>query len=381
MSRPSGVAGRPTVSGVAKVDRRTKELVNRLGTDDVAVIDHEDLDRVAAETLVVARPVAVVNAAASMSGRYPNVGPLLLTQAGIPLVDGAGPAVMSIEEGATVTIDDGRVLVGGEEVAAGTPQTTESLNERIEAARSTMGAELERFAENTLSYIRAEGHLLVDEPDVPSVPGIDFRGRHVLIVVRGVDYKEDLAMLRRSGYLAEEKPILVAVDGGADALLEIGKTPDLIIGDFDSVSEAALRCGARLVVHGYRDGRAPGGRRLEDLGLPYEVYGSEGTSEDIAMLLAYEKGCELIVAVGTHNSMVEFLDKGRAGMASTFLVRLKVGPMLVDAKGVSRLYRSTVRSRDLIAMVLAAVFTMVVIVLVSEPIRLVIRTYWVTLTS
>lgn len=381
MSQPSTVTGHPVVSGVARVDHRTKALVTRLGPDDIAVIDHEDLDRVAAETLVRARPVAVVNAAESMSGRYPNVGPLLLTEAGIPLIDGTGEAVMWISEGATITVDRGRVLVDGTEVASGTPQTTESLNERIDVARATMGAELERFAENTLSYIRAEGHLLVDEPDVPAVPGIDFRGRHVLIVVRGIDYKEDLAILRRSGYLAEQKPILVAVDGGADALLEIGKKPDLIIGDFDSVSEEALQCGARLVVHGYRDGRAPGGQRLEELGLPYEVYGSEGTSEDIAMLLAYEKGCELIVAVGTHNSMVEFLDKGRAGMASTFLVRLKVGPMLVDAKGVSRLYQSTVRSRDLIAMVLAAVFTMTVIVLVSEPIRLVIRTYWVSLTS
>ena len=381
MSQASTVEEQPTLSGVAKVDHRTKVLVSRLTDGDIAVIDHEDLDRVAAETLVAARPRAVVNAARSMSGRYPNVGPLLLTEAGIPLIDDVGPDVMSVVEGATISIDGNRVLFDGYEIGVGTRQTTETLTERIDVARSTMGAELERFAENTLTYIRAEGHLLVDEPHVPEVPGLDFRGRHVLIVVRGIDYKEDLEILRRSGYIAEQKPIIVAVDGGADALLEMGRTPDLIIGDFDSVSERALRSGAKLVVHGYRDGRAPGAERLDELGLDYEVYGSEGTSEDIAMLLAYEKGCELIVAVGTHNSMVEFLDKGRAGMASTFLVRLKVGPMLVDAKGVSRLYKSTVRTRDLVFMVLAAVFTMVVIILVSEPIRLVIRTYWVSLTS
>jgi uncharacterized membrane-anchored protein len=381
MSRQSTAWSHPVVSGVARVDRRTKDLVSRLRPGDIAVIDHVDLDRVAAEGLVDARPMAVINAAASMSGRYPNVGPLLLTEAGIPLIDGAGPEVMAITDGATVTIDGGRIIVGDDAVASGELQTTASLAERLGDAKLTMGAELERFAENTLTYIRAEGHLLVDEPEVPEVPGIDFRGRHVLIVVRGIDYKNDLELLRRSGYLAEQQPILVGVDGGADALLEMGRTPDLIIGDFDSVSEQALRCGARLVVHGYRDGRAPGAERLDVLGLEYEVYGSEGTSEDIAMLLAYEKGCELIVAVGTHNSMVEFLDKGRAGMASTFLVRLKVGPMLVDAKGVSRLYRSTVRTRDLVGMVLAAIFTMMVIILISEPIRLIIRTYWVTLTS
>jgi uncharacterized membrane-anchored protein len=381
MTQPSAVSGRPALSGVARVDRRTKELVSRLQPGDIAIIDHEDLDRVAAETLAAAQTAAVINASASMSGRYPNTGPLVLTAAGIPLVDDAGSEVMAIEEGSRVTIEDGRIRVGDVEIATGERQSHEGLEQRIAVARATMGAELERFAENTLRYIQAEGHLLVDDPDVPEVPGIDFRGRHVLIVVRGIGYKDDLQLLRRSGYISDQKPVLIAVDGGADALLELGRTPDVIIGDMDSVSERALRCGARLIVHGYRDGRAPGGQRLDDLGLEYEVYGSEGTSEDIAMLLAYEKGCELIVAVGTHNSMVEFLDKGRAGMASTFLVRMKVGMMLVDAKGVSRLYKSTVRTRDLFLLVLAAVFTMVVIVLVSEPIRLVIRTYWVSFTS
>jgi uncharacterized membrane-anchored protein len=381
MTQPTSVSDQPSLSGVARVDRRTKALIARLQPGDIAIIDHEDLDRVAAETLVGARPGAVINASASMTGRYPNTGPLALTEAGIPLIDVAGADVMAIEEGSRITIRHGTIFLGDDEVARGERQTHEGLEDRILAAKSTMGAELERFAENTLRYIQAEGHLLIDEPDVPEVPGVDFRGRHVLIVVRGAGYKDDLQLLRRSGYIADQKPVLIAVDGGADALLAMGRKPDVIIGDMDSVTEEALSCGARLIVHGYRDGRAPGASRLDDLGLEYEVYGSEGTSEDIAMLLSYEKGCELIVAVGTHNSMVEFLDKGRAGMASTFLVRMKVGMMLVDAKGVSRLYKSTVRTRDLLLLVLAAVFTMTVIVLVSEPIRLVIRTYWVSFTS
>lgn len=371
----------PEVGGVARVGRRTKELVARLGQGDVAIIDHEDLDRVAAEGLVAARPRAVVNASESMSGRYPNVGPLALLEAGIPLIDGAGPAVMEIVDGSSVQVSGGRILVGGQEIAVGRRAAVDELQARLDESRASMGAELERFAENTLRYIQSEGHLLVDEPDVPDVDGVDFRGRHVLIVVRGIDYREDLEILIRSGYLSEQKPILVGVDGGADALLEMGRTPDLIIGDFDSVSESALRCGAKLVVHGYRDGRAPGAERLEEMGLAHEVYSSAGTSEDIAMLLAYEKGCELIVAVGTHNSMVEFLDKGRPGMASTFLVRLKVGPILVDAKGVSRLYKATVRTRDLLLLVLAAVFTLAVTIMVSDPLRLVIRTYWVSFTT
>ncbi len=129
------------------------------------------------------------------------------------------------------------------------------------------------------------------------------------------------------------------MDGGADAIRDAGFTPDIIIGDFDSVGEETLRCGAELIVHAYPGGRAPGAQRLEELGLEHLRFELAGTSEDIAMLLAYELGADLIVAVGTHSSMEDFLDKGRAGMASTFLVRLKVGRILIDAKGVNRLYR------------------------------------------
>jgi uncharacterized membrane-anchored protein len=369
------------VIGVARVDRRTKRLVKRLQPGDIAVINHEDLDRVAAETLVDAAPAAVVNAAASISGRYPNLGPLLLCQAGIPLIDGVGPEVMeSVEEGVAVTIDGDRVMVGSEVVATGVRQTARSVDAAIDGARANMGPELERFAANTAEYIHQEIELLTGTLDVPDVD-CDIAGRHVLIVVRGIDYKKDLSLLAQSGYLRGERPVLIGVDGGADALLARGAVPDMIIGDFDSVSERALRCGAQLIVHGYTDGRAPGAERLDDLGLPYTVFSAPGTSEDVAMLLAYEKGAELMVAVGTHNSMVEFLDKGRAGMASTFLVRMKVGDALVDAKGVSRLYRSSVRTSDLLWMILAAVFTLAVALTLSEPVRLVLRAFWRSLFS
>lgn len=370
-----------TLTAVARVDTRTKRLVKRAQPGEILVIDHADLDRVAAETIVDAQVGGVINASQSVSGRYPNLGPLLVCAAGIPLVDDVGPEVMeAIAEGDVVTIAGADVLVDGQVVGSGTRQSMQALEDRIETARQSMGAELERFAENTLSYLSEERHLLLDEPDIPAID-LDMKGRHVLIVVRGAEYKDDLDTLRRSGYLGEMHPLLIGVDGGADALLEIGHTPDLIIGDMDSVSERALRCGATLVVHGYRDGRAPGSKRLDELGLEHVVYAAAGTSEDIAMLLAYEKGAELIVAVGTHSSMVEFFDKGRAGMASTFLVRMKVGPILVDAKGVSRLYHHTVRKGDLALLVLSAVFTLVIIILISEPVRLVLRGYWLTLTS
>ena len=379
MARPARTPDEHT--GMARVDTRTKRLVKRVQPGEIMVIDHADLDRVAAETIVEAQAGGVVNASASMSGRYPNLGPLLVCAAGIPLIDDVGVEVLeAVAEGQLVTIAGGDVLVDGKVVAHGVRQTMELLEDRIETARQSMGAELERFAENTLSYLSQERHLLLDEPDIPDIE-LEMKDRHVLIVVRGPEYKEDLDALRRSGYLAELRPLLIGVDGGADALLEIGRTPDVIIGDMDSVSERALRCGAQLVVHAYQDGRAPGAKRLDDLGLEHVVYAAAGTSEDIAMLLAYEKGAELIVAVGTHSSMVEFFDKGRAGMASTFLVRMKVGPILVDAKGVSRLYHRSVRKGDLALLVLSAVFTLAVITFISEPVRLVLRGYWLTLTS
>jgi uncharacterized membrane-anchored protein len=356
------------VAGPVRIDRRTKRLLGRLQPGDVAVIDHEDIDRIAAEGLVQASPAAVVNVGRSISGRYPNVGPLLLAAAGIPLVDDVGPDVFdAVAEGQVVRVEDATVYFGDQIVAKGTRQTIESLEARHEAARQAIGDELERFVENTLEHVRRERHLLTDSPDLPSLQ-TRFAGRHVLVVVRGLDYREDLDALR--SYIREVRPVLVGVDGGADALLEVGLRPDVIIGDFDSVSTAALRTGAELVVHAYPGGDAPGAARLDELGLPYVQFPAAGTSEDVALLLAYESRAELIVAVGTHASMVEFLDKGRAGMASTFLVRLKVSDRLVDAKGVNRLYRSRVRKSDLLFLVLAALFAVLVMVAVSEPLRL-----------
>ncbi len=372
------------VVGTARVDERTKDLVAHLQAGEVAVIDHEDLDRIAAEGLVRCQPAAVLNAAVSSTGRYPNEGPLVLLEAGIPLVDDLGPELLRrIADGDRVVVSGGRIALAEEPervVVEGRRQSTAAVRAVHLESRSNMGGALNSFVENTVEFIDANRDILDDEIDVPDL-GRDWHGRQVLLVVRGNDYREDLLLLRQMGYVREVRPVLLAVDGGADALLELGMRPDVIIGDMDSVSDDALRCGARLVVHGYRDGRAPGAERLRRLGLDHAVFTASGTSEDIAMLLAYGLGAELIVAVGTHSSMVDFLDKGRAGMASTMLTRMKVGPVLVDAKGVSRLYQGRLRKRDLAMLVLAALFAMIVVVLISEPIRLLIRANWVLLTG
>jgi uncharacterized membrane-anchored protein len=350
-------------AGPVRLDRRTKRLVGRLRPGDVAVIDHVDLDRVAADALVAVGVAAVLNAKPSISGRYPNLGPEVLVQAGVPLVDDLGEVLFErLREGDLVRVEGGTVYLGEETVATGTRQDTESVGTAMVDAREGLSVQLEAFAANTMEYLRQERDLLLDGVGVPDVD-TKISGRHVLIVVRGYDYQADLDVLRP--YIREFKPVLIGVDGGADALVEAGYSPDLIIGDMDSVSDDVLRCGAEVIVHAYPDGRAPGLERVHKLDVPAQTFPAAATSEDLAMLLADERGATLIVAVGTHATLVEFLDKGRGGMASTFLTRLKVGGKLVDAKGVSRLYRQNISGSSLLLLVLSAIAAMASAVAVS----------------
>ena len=363
MRRSRQAPGLPGIAGTVRLDRRTKDLTKRLQPGDIAVIDHLDIDRVSADALVSCKVAAVVNAAASTSGRYPNLGPEILVAAGIPLLDAVGREVFgAVREGEQVRRDGSTLYRGEQVVAAGELLSFESVEAAMAEARSGLATQLEAFAANTMEYLLKERDLLLDGVGVPVVR-TDFEGRHALIVVRGYDYKEDLAVLRP--YIREYRPVLLGAAGGADALVEAGYRPDMVVGDMDSVSDATLRSGAEIVVHAYADGRAPGLQRVQDLGVQGVVFPAAGTSEDVAMLLADEKGASLIVAVGTHATLVEFLDKGRAGMASTFLTRLRVGGKLIDAKGVSRLYRSRISTAALLLLVLAALVTMTAAFLVS----------------
>lgn len=345
------------ISGTIRSDTRTKDLTRRLSAGEIAVIDHEDLDQVSAYALVGCRPAAVVNAAASTSGAYPNLGPQILIEAGIPVIDRAGPQVMSmLSEGTVAQVRDGDVMVDGVVVAQGHRLDARSVQAAREQAKTQVSAQIEAFARNTVDYVRAEQDLLLDGIDLPNLR-TPVNGRYALVVVRGYTYKEDLQTLRP--FIREADPVLIGVDGGADALLELGHRPDLIVGDMDSVSDTALTSGAEVVVHAYRDGTAPGVERVRALGVKDAVIlPATGTSEDVAMLLADGLGASLIVAVGSHATLVEFLDKGRKGMASTFLTRLRVGSKLVDAKGVSLLYRSRISTLSLLWLVVAGLVAM-----------------------
>jgi uncharacterized membrane-anchored protein len=354
-------------SGVARLDRRTKRLVKRLGPDDIAIIDHRDIDRASAEELLESRVRVVFNVSPSVTGRFPNVGPLELVRGGIRLIDCPGAELFEdVKEGEALVVRGAGLYRNGTRLAAGHVHTEDELESALAEQRARVTDALESFAENTLHHVRDESKLLSEGVQVPQLK-TSFRDRHALVVARAPEAKRDLRIVR--SYIREFKPILIGVDGGADRLLEAGYSPDIVVGDMDSVSDKALRSGAEIVVHAYAGGRAPGRERVDRLGLPSALLPAPGMSEDVAILLAYEKGAELIVAVGTRFNLTEFLERDRAGMSSTFLTRLKVGDILVDARGVSRLFRARAGVGPLLAFVGAGLAAIVAAVAVSSDLR------------
>jgi len=364
------------LTGVVRLGKKTKHLVKRLKSNEIAVIDHHDIDRVAAEGLVDAGVSAVLNCSVSTSGSYPNAGPLIVAEAGIPLVDVLEEDLFSLlKDGDTVTveIEGAKILAAGSVVAEGELQSLEKVRSRHAELRTRVDEALERFAKNTVEHMQEEGELLAGTLKLPQLT-TEFDGRPALVVVRGVDHKRDLRTLKP--YIRDLNPVLVGVDGGADAILEYGFKPDMIVGDMDSASEKTLSCGAELVVHGYPDGRAPGKDILERLGLDYKIVPAPATSQDVAMLIAVERGATLIVSVGSHMNLLEFLDKGRPGMASTFLTKLRVGELLIDAKGVSRLYHPRPGMKPLALVFLVGLVVLSVVVVMTPGLRELAELLW-----
>jgi uncharacterized membrane-anchored protein len=354
-------------TGTARLDRRTKRLVKRLGPDDIAIIDHADIDRASAEELLESRVRVVFNVAPSVTGRFPNVAPLALVRGGVRLIDCPGAELFEdVKEGEALVVRGAGLFRNGTRLAAGHVHTEDELERVLADQRARVTDALENFAENTLRHVREESRLLSEGVQMPQLR-TSFRDRHALVVARAPEAKRDLRTVR--SYIREFKPILIGVDGGADRLMEAGYKPDLVVGDMDSVSDKALTSGAEIVVHAYAGGRAPGRERVDRLGLPSALLPVPGMSEDVAILLAHEKGAELIVAVGTRFNLTEFLERDRAGMSSTFLTRLKVGDILVDARGVSRLFRPRMGVGPLLAFAGAGIAAIVAAVAVSSDLQ------------
>lgn len=365
------------LAGTARLGRRTKLLVRHLVRGDIAVIDHRDIDRISAEELIAAGAVAVLNCSASSSGAYPNLGPQLLVEAGVHLVDMPDDALFRVlSDGDPVSVRAGEVLRRGVSIAHGEVLDLARVRAETSARRREIGEALERFAANTIQHMREERELLAGRIDLPRFR-TEFRDRQALVVVRGIDHQRDLRALK--AFIRDVRPVIVAVDGGADAVLEAGLKPDMIVGDMDSASEQALGSGAELVLHCYSDGSAPGRERLERLGLAHETLPAPGTSQDVAMLIAAERGARLIVSVGSQFNLLEFLDRHREGMSSTFLTRLRIGEILVDAKGVSRLHRPSPGLAPLLAVIVSGLLAMFAVIWLTPALRDVIDLLWLKL--
>lgn len=355
----------PGLTGAARVDRRTDALLRRVSAGDIAVLDEIDIDKRAADVLVAAEVAGVVNAAPSISGRFPNLGPEILVGAGIPLVDNVGSDVLrNVKDGARLRLHDGVVYVGDKEVGRGIVQTPESVADAMIQAKTGMSAQLEAFSANTIEFLRQERTLILDGVGVPEV-AVQLAGRHALVVAAGTDHVADLAALKP--YIREYRPALIGVDGGADALRRAGYRPDLIVGDPRGIEIETLCCGAEVVIPADPDGHAPGAERIQDLGIGAVPFPASGNAEDLALLLADEHGAGLVITVGVRATLHEFLDRGRSGSnPSTFLTRLKLGGgTLIDGKAVAALYRNRVSAGIVVLLLLAVLAAMGAAMLVS----------------
>jgi uncharacterized membrane-anchored protein len=354
----------PGLTGLAKVDRHAEALARRVGRGDIAVFDQVDLDRRTADALVAAGVAGVVNAAPSISGRFPNLGPEILVAAGIVLVDGAGAEVLRIKDGSLLRLHEGRVHVGDTEVACGVEQTANSIADLMIEAKSGLSAALESFSANTIEFLRHERSLIIDRVGVPDVE-VPIRGRQVLVVAAGYNHTAELAALKH--FIREYHPVLIGVEAGADALRAAGHRPHLIVGDPYQIETATLKSADEVVVPAQPDGFAPGLERIQDLGIGAVTFPAVSNPEDLALLLAEAHGAELVIAVGFQATLHEFLDRGRSGSnPSTFLTRLRLGSKLVDGHVVAILHRSRVSAPAVLLIVLAAVAAVAAALLVSH---------------
>ncbi len=356
--------------GKVKLDKRTKRLVQRLERGEIVVIDHPDIDSASAYLLLEKKPRAIINASPSITGTYPALGAKILLEHKIPIIDEVGEEIFQkLKEGDVVEIRGEEIILDGEVVGRGKILTHQDVKEKIKEGERNLDNLLEDFVGNTLQFLKREKEFFLS-PECFQIPlRTKIEGKEVMVVIRGRDYKEDLRALRP--YIEEVKPVLIGVDGGADALLEMGYKPHIIVGDMDSASDEALLSGAELVVHAYPSPEkgSPGLERIRKLGLYAHTIAFPGLSEDLALLLAFHQGAKLIVAVGTHYDLVDFLDKQRKGMSSTFLTRLRVGTRLVDAKGVSYLYRKTLRPIYLLLLIFAFAVPITMLLSLFPPLR------------
>jgi uncharacterized membrane-anchored protein len=341
------------VAGTARTDRRISALLPRLRTGDIAVLDQVDLDGPTAEALAEAGVAAVVNRAAMISGRFPNRGPQILLDAGIPMIDQAEGTngrdlLTAVADGRRLLLRGGTVSVGDDVVAEGRSLTAQDVADQLTGAEAGMSTQLHTLTHNSAEFLRREEALLLHGEGIPRVR-TKLKNRPVVVVGQGPDDVAELRRIRR--YLREVKPVVVATGEGLALARAAGVSPDVVV--LDSRAEdlplaKELRSCRDVVVT-----EAPGGVRSEGAGSDrFDRIGvravpmrTTATPADAALLLADAGGATPIVAVGLRGTVEEFLDGSREGIGSGYMTRLKVGPRLVDATAVPLLYSGQLRAR------------------------------------
>lgn len=358
IEQPSGT------TGTARVGRRVRDLAGRIAPGDVVVLDHADLDRASAQVLVDAEVAAVVNATRFVSGRYPPLGPELLASAGVGMVDGIGAAgLAAVRDGARVRVDNGAVHLGDGQVVRGRDVPPSLVELETRAARAGMTSQLETLTHNAAEMLRREQDLLLHGRGVPRVSA-PMTDRSVVVAVEGHGWESELAAV--TTFVREQQPVLVAVDGAADALREAGLRPAVVVVDGRSGAELpsgkTLKAASDVVVVVDPGTGRTAVEALERMGIRPVRFETSVTTEDAALLLADAADAALVVGVGLHATLAELLDRERGGLASTYLTRLKLGPRLVDADAVPRLYAGRVRPHHLFLVMLAGLVALTIAV-------------------
>ena len=332
--------------GRVRVDDRPKHLATRLERGEIAVINVADLDRESAAALVEAAPIAVLNAQPSLTGRTAALGPRLILDAGIALVDDLGQDIMSLREGQEVAVTGGKVLVDGGVIATGRTVSAEDLDVEV-ADSATLFAGFEGSVED---YLAKDGATVLRGEGVPPIDGLG--KRPILLVSAASEAASDCRALAR--WRSEAAPFVIAVDGGADVALKAHLTLDLVVGDADLMSEKAIRRARSFIVRVGGDGLAPGAQRLDRMGIVYERVAMAGTSLDAAFVVAAHSGATAVVTAGVSYGEAELVDAGRALVAPAFFSRLAVGSRLIGAQAVAATFRPRPRGWTLVLLALVA---------------------------
>ncbi len=332
--------------GRVRVDDRPKHLATRLERGEIAVINVADLDRESAAALVEAAPVAVLNAQPSLTGRTAALGPRLILDAGIALVDDLGQDIMSLREGQEVAVTGGKVLVDGGVIATGRAVSAEDLDVEV-ADSATLFAGFEGSVED---YLAKDGATVLRGEGVPSIDGLG--KRPILLVSAASEAASDCRALAR--WRSEAAPFVIAVDGGADVALKAHLTLDLVVGDADLMSEKAIRRARAFIVRVGGDGLAPGAQRLDRMGIVYERVAMAGTSLDAALVVAAHSSATAVITAGVSYGVAELVDAGRALVAPAFFSRLAVGSRLIGVQAVAATFRPRPRGWTLVFLALVA---------------------------